>query len=194
MYIKLLNKNELHYDFQYTFGKNTCQDFRRDIDCNYGLHFTDDLNFVYWLRMINKKGHFREVVSFENMIENKSECKYKAESITLGPKRNISELLDTFEKQKLAVTQDGNALKYIENPSFEIQKLAVTNYGYAIEHIQNPSFELQKLAVTQNGLALEYIQNPFYEIQKLAVTQDERAIIYIENPSEEIKQIFIMDI
>ena len=72
MYIKLLNENELHHGFQYTIGKNKCQDFRPNVECDYGLHFTDDLNVGYWLQMINKKGHFREVVSFENMIENKS--------------------------------------------------------------------------------------------------------------------------
>ena len=129
MYIKLLNENELHHGFQYTIGKNTCQDFRQDVNCNYGLHFTDNLNVIKWLNMFPNTTHFREVVSFENMIENKSQHKYKAESITLGPKRDISEFLDTFEKQKIAVTQDGQAIRYIQNPSFEIQKLAVTQDG-----------------------------------------------------------------
>ena len=147
MYIKLLNENELHHDFQYTTGKNTCQDFRPDVDCYYGLHFTDDLNFVYWLSYFDdQKLHFRQIVSFENMVENKQQHKYKAESITLGPKREISELLDTFEIQKLAVTQDGRSIKFIKNLSFELQKIAVTQCGWAIQHIKNPSDTVQQLA------------------------------------------------
>ena len=47
----------------------------------------------------------------------------------------------------IIVTQNGQAIKGIDNPSEELQ-LAVNQNGLAIEHIDNPSEEVQ-LAATK---------------------------------------------
>jgi hypothetical protein len=96
----------------------------------------------------------------------------------------------TEEEQQLAVQQDGQDIKYIDNPSEELKKLAVqTKNGLAIHYIKNPSEEVKKLAVQENGYAIRFIKNPSEEIQKLAVQQDAFAIRYIDNPSEEVKKL-----
>jgi hypothetical protein len=97
----------------------------------------------------------------------------------------------TEEEQQLAVQQDGQDIKYIDNPSEELKKLAVQQDGYAIQFIANPSEELKKLAVLQDGNAIRHIKNPSEEIQKLAVQRSGYAIEYIKNPSEGIKKLAV---
>ena len=89
--------------------------------------------------------------------------------------------------QLAAVTQDGNAIRYIENPSERVQLVAVTENGTAIQYIKNPSERVQLVAVTENGGAIEYIKNPTERVQLAAVTQNGWAIRYIENPSERVQ-------
>ena len=95
------------------------------------------------------------------------------------------------EIQKLAVQQDGYAIKYIKNPSEEVQKTAVNQESYAIQYIKNPSEEIQKLAVQKNGYVIEYIKNPSEEIQKLAVQYNGYAIVYIKNPTKEVQKLAV---
>jgi hypothetical protein len=97
----------------------------------------------------------------------------------------------TEEEQQLAVQENGQDIKYIDNPSEELKKLAVQQDGYAIQFIANPSEELKKLAVLQDGNAIRHIKNPSEEIQKLAVQRSGYAIEYIKNPSEGIKKLAV---
>jgi len=97
----------------------------------------------------------------------------------------------TDEQNKLAVKQDGSAIRLIKEPSVEIQKLAVERNGVAIIFIEEPIVLIQKLAVEQNGLAIRHIKEPSVLIQKLAVEQNGLAIQYIIEPTDEIYELAI---
>jgi len=155
MFVKLLNENELHHNFKYKFGKNICSDFRADIECGYGLHFTDSDNFYKWLDY-SKATHFRQVFYSKNMISYPKEFKYKAKVISLGKKRLVSELFDTIKIQKLAIKENAHNIKYIENPSESIQKLAVTKNPDAIRYFK-PTTEVKKLAVKLDKTCVSFI-------------------------------------
>ena len=83
--------------------------------------------------------------------------------------RNIEYYYGELDKetQLEAVKQDGNAIKYINNPSETVQLEAVKQYGYAIQYINKPSETVQLAAVKQTGSAIQYINNPS-EMVKLA--------------------------
>ena len=61
------------------------------------------------------------------------------------------------EVQLEAVKYDGNAIKYIENPSEAVQLEAIKENGYAIKYIENPSEAVQLEAVKRNGYAIQHI-------------------------------------
>jgi protein tyrosine phosphatase (PTP) superfamily phosphohydrolase (DUF442 family) len=96
-------------------------------------------------------------------------------------------LFQDKEVQLAAMKQDGNAIKYIDNPSEEVQLAAVKQDGIAIKHIDNPSEEVQLAAVKQNRWVIDSIDNPSEEVQLAAVKQDGIAIEHIDNPSEEVQ-------
>ena len=92
------------------------------------------------------------------------------------------------EKEQIeAVKRNGNAIRYIPNPSTEAQIEAVKQNEYAIQHISNPSPEVQLEAVKQYGNAIQWISNPSTELQIEAVKQNGDAIRFISNPSPEVQ-------
>jgi hypothetical protein len=95
------------------------------------------------------------------------------------------------ELQLIAVSQQGDVLKYIKNPSSKVQMTAVNDDGWAIEYVNNPSPEVQLAAVKQNGRVIAYINNPSPELQMIAVKQSGIAIEYIKNPSPELQMAAI---
>ena len=66
----------------------------------------------------------------------------------------------TEEDQLVTVKKNGNAIRYIINPSEDVQLEAVKQNGNAIEHITNPSEEVQLEAVKQDVCAIQFIENP----------------------------------
>jgi hypothetical protein len=91
---------------------------------------------------------------------------------------------------KLAVQQDGNAIKYIpkRQRNEEVCKLALQRNGDVIHYIHEHqrSEDVCKLAVQQHPYLIRYIHNPSEEVCKLAIQIDPFAIQYIHNPSEEV--------
>jgi len=88
----------------------------------------------------------------------------------------------TEEIQLNAVTLNGEAIRYIENPSEAMQLVAVkqdrcaiqyikTQDRCAIRYIKNPSEAVQLVAVKQNGLNIQYIENPTEDVQLVAAKQ-----------------------
>lgn len=90
-------------------------------------------------------------------------------------------------RQLAAVRSDGDAIRYIRNPSPEMQLAAVQQSGYAIQFIQDPSPEMQLAAVQQSGHAIKYIKDPSPEMQLAAVRETGAAIEYIQDPSPEVQ-------
>ena len=83
-------------------------------------------------------------------------------------------VLAAEEGIRAAVTQNGLILQHVQVPvpSQDIQLAAVTQNGNAVGYIETPSPDVQLAAVTQNGNAVQYIKSPTEEAQMAAVKQD----------------------
>ena len=77
-------------------------------------------------------------------------------------KTDINDMSD--EEQLAAVNRNGDAIRFIKNPSPEVQLAAVKQRGLAIEYIKNPSPEVQLAAVKKSGDAILLINNPSHEL------------------------------
>ena len=179
-YIKILNEQENHHNFQYQEGLNICPDFEKGVECANGFHFTDTQNFSRWLEY---GSHYRKVTYIRDMETGTCKTKYKCSSFVLGPRKEVSELLVTEEQQLDAVTQNGRSIQYIKNPSEEMKLVAVTINGNAIQFIVFPSEKVQLAAVSQNGYSIQFIKYPSISVQLAAVTQYGLSIKIIKDPS-----------
>lgn len=98
--------------------------------------------------------------------------------------------------QMASVKSNGNAIKYIKNPSEKIQLAAVRAYGMALKHIKNPSEKVQRAALTSDFTdpdVFKHIVNPSEEMQLKAVKSDGVQIRKIKNPSEKVQLAAIKD-
>ena len=68
--------------------------------------------------------------------------------------------------QLAAVMQDGDAIKFIRNPSTSVQMAAVSQYGDYIRYIEDPSIMVQMTAVRSNPRAIDCIKNPAEPVKK----------------------------
>jgi hypothetical protein len=194
------NMNEVEY-----FDKNDEELTKEDFDAQTGLKSDDLLKKALGTEVATKAQTSRE--------------KYKAaidkikEFLNIQPKERNTEIekllfytksliFDYMEKigprddypiqlQLIAVNQNGNAIKYIENPSEALQLAAVKEVGDAIQFIKNPSEAVQLAAVQQYGYAIKYIKNPSEALQLAAVKNHGVAIQFIENPSEALQMIAV---
>jgi hypothetical protein len=100
----------------------------------------------------------------------------------------IKHITDPSEAVQLAaIRQNTCTIMYIPNPSEAVQVAAVRQNGYAIMHITNPSEAAQLAAVSQYGCSIEYTTNPSEAVQLAAVSQNGYAIKHITNPSEAVQ-------
>lgn len=122
----------------------------------------------------------------------------------------IKELDSVDEELKLFIVKNnGNNIRYIENPSKEVQKQAVKSTPLCVKYIENideeigvmcvkslwnslelmknPSERIIEEAVKAKGWAIQFVENSSEELQLLAVSKDYDAIKYIENPSESVQ-------
>ena len=80
------------------------------------------------------------------------------------------------------VKQNGNSIRYIQNPSEKVQLEAVKQNGHSIRYIQNPSEKEQLEAVKQYGDSIQYIQNPSEKVQLEIISY----LLKTENPTQYI--------
>jgi len=71
--------------------------------------------------------------------------------------RHVERQLQTEEMCRLAVLQNGKALKYIIKQTDEIAKLAVQQNADALKHVQKKTEEICKLAIEKDAFAIGYI-------------------------------------
>lgn len=90
-----------------------------------------------------------------------------------------------------AISEDGDVIRYIKNPSEQVQLAAVKKHGSFIRQIANPSEKIQLAAVSTDPGSLEYIRNPSENVKMIAVGRNPMAIKYIDNPSEEIQLVAV---
>lgn len=132
------------------------------------------------------------------------------EQILLKLKNNpeyIQELVEVDEELEIFIVKNnGNNIRYINNPSKEVQKQAIKNTPLCVKYIKNvdeeiaimcvrslwnslelinsPSENVIEEAIKTKGWALQFVKDPSERLQLLAVNQDYDAIKYVENPSE----------
>ena len=93
-------------------------------------------------------------------------------------------LLRDERGQLAAVQQNGNAIRFIENPSEAVQLAAIKRNGYVIRFVKDPSEAIKLAAVQQNGNAIQFVKDPSEAMQLAAIKQDGYAIHFIKDPSE----------
>ena len=102
--------------------------------------------------------------------------------------------IQSEEIQKSILTNYGQLIKYIKNPSKELQLLALRVHGENIQYIENPSEEVQIAAVQAPndslGKVIKYIDNPSENVQMAAVKANRYALHNIKNPTEKVLALY----
>ena len=131
-------------------------------------------------------------------------AKLKSDPSYIQEMDEIDEDLNLF-----LVKNNGNNIKYINNPSKEVQKEAIKNVPLSVQYIddideeigiisvkslwnslgliKNPTEKIIKEAIKTKGWAIQFVENPSEELKLLAVEKDYDAIKYIKNPSEAVQ-------
>jgi hypothetical protein len=122
----------------------------------------------------------------------------------------IQELVDVDEELEIfIVNNNGNNIRYINNPTKEVQRQAIKKTPLCVKYIKNideenaimcvrslwnslelinsPSEVVIEEAIKTKGWAIQFVKNPSEKLQILAVSQDYDAIKYLENPSEKVQ-------
>jgi hypothetical protein len=185
---KVLHPTLKHYNFQYREGLNIDHlPFNPSSECSpgglYFCEFKDVATYFSYGSLI------ADVTLPDDAKVYKEACKYKANKIILSNIRPIQELTEwnSLDFQLAAVRQNGNAIRFITNPSHELHLAAVKKISCNIQFITNPSHEVQLAAVRLSGNAIRFITDPSHEVQLTAVQQNGYAIEYITEPSHEVQ-------
>jgi hypothetical protein len=87
------------------------------------------------------------------------------------------------------ILDEGDNIRFIENPTVEYMEHAIKNIASSIRYIKNPSEALINLAIDYSNSWLFWfkdIKNPTQEMLNKALKKDSSIIQYIKNPSEEL--------
>jgi hypothetical protein len=168
-FVKLLNNEKKHYDFQYKIGLNedTIQFNPKGTCLPGGLYFTT----------------YEHIEKFIGLGMNRATIQLCEDALFYcdpeGFKWKTNKFIITKIEQtcKLAVQQCGYALKYVKKQTEDICKLAIKTHSCALIYVKEQTEKLYKSAVKQNGLALRYVKKQMEEICKLAVQQNSDALI-----------------
>jgi hypothetical protein len=195
-FYKLTNKSENHNGFQFIDGINIdTQKFNPSCTCSKGgLYFTELNKIAKWISYGEQNmKYIREVKILDDSQICIEENKFKTNKFILHPKVLLEEFeqWNNFEFCKLAVQQNGYALKYVKNQTDEICNLAVIQNPYTVYYVKDQTEEICKLAVQQNGIALRHVKEKTEEICKLAVQQNGEALKYVKNQTEDICKIAV---
>lgn len=207
-YMKCLNINLNHNNFQYKLGPNEdFLPFNPVGSCNGGgLYFTTSdhihefINYgpniaiielctdaIFYIDPDFKHKFKTNKFIIKKIIKQTEEICKKA--VEYDPVKLLDVEEQTEEICKIAVAGNSYMLRYVWNQTDEICKIAIANNCYMINHVKNQTEELCKMAVQENGLALEYIKKQTDEICKLAVQQNGEAYRYVKNQTDEIYRL-----
>ena len=98
-------------------------------------------NYAFCLNAVEQNGMALEYIKHSEYSSNEETTSSE----------DLSKEQKYYKLCRLAVSNNGLALYYVNEPSYELCKIAVKQNGNAINHIINPIYELCKLAVEQNG-------------------------------------------
>ena len=84
------------------------------------------------------------------------------------------------ENQLEAVKYNGDAIRYIHNPSEQVQIEAVKQNGNAIQYIANPSEQVQQAALKRDKDTIQFFKKAWRKdiAKKLTVEQIEKMLGY----------------
>jgi hypothetical protein len=187
-FVKLTTKIENYNDLQFQTGLNI-NPFENS---NGGIYFTDYNKFMQWLDYDINYGQFwwiREVRIPDDAQVYVGSDNFKADKIILAERQLMDWSDDDF--CKLAVQQEGCALRLVTNQTEEICKLAVQRHTAAILWVKDQTDEICKLVVQQDGDDLLYIKIQTEEICKLAVQQNGNALRYVKIQTDEICKLAV---
>lgn len=169
MFLKILNKDLVHNGFQYREGLNVDSlPFNPTGSCKEGgLYFSDEKHITKFLNCGTKIA----IVTLPDDAKVYADPvgdKWKADKIILSDIVLIEESNLWIDPVfcKLAVSQDGLVLRYVQTKTEEnagriqeICKIAIIHNWYALKYVPTEwkTKEICKLAVTQGGYALDYV-------------------------------------
>ena len=187
IFCKLLNYGRNHFGFQYKLGKNIDHvPFNPNGSClSGGLYFTT-LEYLPQFISYGINIAYIELCKDALFYCDPEGFKWKTNKFI------ITKIEQTEEICKLAVKQNGSALRYVGNQTDEICKLAIQQDGYALRYVGNQTDKICKLAVQQNGDALQYVKNQTDDICKLAVQQNGYALQYVKNQTDDICKLAVL--
>jgi hypothetical protein len=88
------------------------------------------------------------------------------------------------------VSENGMAIKHIQNQTLELALLAVKDDGYALKYVKDEfkTYEVCLIAVKNDGIALQFVPENLRsdEICLAAVTRDGKALEYVINKTSAI--------
>jgi len=142
-FYKLTCEDENHNGFQFQTGLNIdTVPFNPTGECSKGgLYFTEQNKVGKWMFYKDVK-YIRPVIILDDSLIYIEEDKFKADKFYLGEKKLIEdfELWNDETFCKLAVQENGYALKYVKEPTEEIKKLAeqqIDTFWYDIHATNN---------------------------------------------------------
>ena len=107
------------------------------------------------------------------------------------------DLLELIPDVDYSVVEDtvgfyGPCIKLLVAPSYEQKKLAVSTDGDAIQYIQNPEEELQMLAIREQVAYILLVDQPAYNVVDHIVKSNPRDIEHIRHPHVD-HQRYVLD-
>ena len=199
--------------------------FNNDLSCRDYQYYTDKTHtFNGNVSMCESGFHFCrklvDVLNFYNFIKHPDYRVFKVKStgtILHYKDKSVTNNLILLEEIKdlqtpelcmAAVTQNGDALEFVEHQTPELCMTAVTQTGWSLEFVKSQTPEICMAAVIQNGnslqfvksqtpeicmaavkkygLALQFVKSQTPELCMAAVTQDGRSLRYVKSQTPEI--------
>ena len=193
--IKLFNKGKLiNFDDDISFDKD---DSVLQIFIKYEYICGDKYRRIYTSTEENLKERITNLITqdikFINLLKKEEQteelCRLAVQQNGLALKYVKNQ---TEEICKLAVQQNVYALEYVKiEQTEEICKLAVQEYGYVLQFVKEQTEEICKLAVQEYGYVLQFVKEQTEEICKLAVQQNGNALQYVKKQTEKICKLAV---
>lgn len=163
---------------------------------NKDAHYLDT-KFTMWFiwlidPMYDHASYWREVMMVKDHKDDYKRHCSRASCFFLGPERTMDELVWMTRKTMSERFYVMVVMRYFRWPPQWVLILALLKNGNAIKYMRNPSVEEQLAAVYGDPDAIEYIREPAPEVQIEAVAQKPSVIALIDKPIMDIVEYSLM--
>lgn len=190
-FYKILSEDMIHHGFQYKLGKNVdILPFNPSGYCEPGgLYFTTFEHVFKYLSFGTKIGIIEIPDHAFVYVEDEQ---YKTDQFNITRIVSILSFINQSDDMcKIAVKQNGFAIKYIKDQKKKYCETAVKNNGLALEHVKYQTNKICKLAVKQNPLAIRYIRCNSEEPDGVRIRKNTNVICYIRYMIEKFEYFLI---